>query len=408
MSTPAAGRVLVVNTGSSSVKYALVRPAESSAGRVAGRVERIGGADATLRHVAADGRVEERPGPFADHAAALQAMLEMLQLVGRGEEGALLAVGHRVVHGGERFTEPVVVDDEALEAIASLEALAPLHNPPGVLGLRLLRELLPDVPHVAVFDTAFHASMPAVATTYALASDVSRQHGIRRYGFHGTSFRYVARAAAGLLGLAAEDVNLVIAHIGNGASVCAVQRGRSIDTSMGMTPLEGLVMGTRSGDVDAGVLLQLLRSGGCSPDELDVLLNKRSGLKGLTGASDVREVRSLADDGDSAAVLALDVYAYRLRKYLGAYLAVLPEPHAIVFTGGVGENDARLRTEVCGAMGHLGVRLDEQRNAAVAGRAQFIDDGTSALRLLVVPTDEEAEIAVQTAELLSPAAPSRR
>jgi acetate kinase len=382
------GSVLVVNTGSSSVKYALIDVAAPDA-RIVGRIERIG------------------DGEFPDHASALRRVLTLLT-----EEGAsldtLTGVGHRIVHGGAAFADPVVVDDGVAAQIEELVPLAPLHNPPGVLGLKLMRELLPDVPHVAVFDTAFHASLPAVASTYALPMKMAQEQGIRRYGFHGTSFRYVAGQAARLLGVPLDAAHLVICHIGNGASVCAVQAGKSIDTSMGMTPLEGLVMGTRSGDLDPGVLLHLLRSGAYTAEDLDRLLNKSSGLLGLSGSSDVREVRSKAVDGDRAAQVALDIYAYRLRKYVGAFLAVVPEVQAVVFTGGVGENDAVLRSDVCGSLRHLGLRLDVNRNWTDSADARFIDDDHDGIRLLVVPTDEEAEIAAQTAELVSPAGPSRR
>ncbi|SDQ04000.1 acetate/propionate family kinase [Quadrisphaera sp. DSM 44207] len=372
-------RVLVVNAGSSSLKHQL---REDGAVLARGVVERIGSPQ------------------VPDHAAALSAALADLE-AGPGLAG-LVGVGHRVVHGGTAFTAPALVDDAVEAGIEALSSLAPLHNPPQLAGVRALRRLLPSVPQVAVFDTAFHATIPPEAATYAIPPELAARHGVRRYGFHGTSHRHVTHRAAAVLGVPVGAVRLVTCHIGNGASVTAVRDGLSVDTSMGLTPLEGLVMGTRSGDLDPAVVFHLVREAGMDVADVDDLLNHRSGLRGLAGESDVRAVRRRADAGDERARLALDVYAHRLLKYVGAYLAVVPGVQALVFTAGVGENDARLREAVCSRLEHLGVRLDPAANAAATGPREpvAVDDGTGPVRVLVVPTDEEAEIASQVLDLV--------
>ncbi len=384
--------VLVVNSGSSSLKYDVFEagPADGDPARVhSGIVERIG---------------VERTGDSArvpDHRTALENALRDLDDHGVDLDD-LAAVGHRVVHGGARYTAPTLVDDEVQDGIDALSPLAPLHNPPAVAGLRVLRVAYPDVPQVAVFDTAFHASMPPEAYTYAVPPAVAEQYGVRRWGFHGVSVQYVTRRAADHLDRPADAVHLVVCHIGNGVSVTAVADGRSVDTSMGMTPLEGLVMGTRSGDIDASVVAHLERRAGMSTDEVDTLLTRGSGLLGLCGDSDVRTVRERARGGDESARRALGVYAHRLRRYVGAFLAVVPGAHAVVFTAGVGENDADLRAEVVGPLGHLGLRLDPAANRAAirpAGPVR-IDDGSGPCAVLVVPTDESVEICRQTLELV--------
>ena len=391
--------VLVVNSGSSSLKYQLVRLADDECHRVAkGLIERIGETESRLVHERIGREPVDLVTALPDHDAALRLMLDTFAAHGPSIEG-LAAVGHRVVHGGRRFTEPVVVDTYVESEIERLIPLAPLHNPANLLGLRVLRRLLPGVPHVAAFDTAFHSTIPEVAATYALPQQITADYAIRRYGFHGTSHKYVSGRAAQLLGVPREQANLIVCHIGNGASVTAVQAGRSVDTSMGLSPLEGLVMGTRSGDIDPAIVFHLHRVAGLSMAEIDVLLNRESGLKGLCGDSDVRTVRGRADAGDPAARLALAIYAYRIRKYVGAYLAVVPGVQAVVFTAGVGENDADLRAEVCRPLAHLGIGLSEQLNRAPSRQARFVDDGSAPVRTLVVPTDEEAEIARETIEV---------
>lgn len=391
-------RVLVVNSGSSSLKYQL-RDVATDHVVAGGLAERLGTAQAQLTHRPADSdpRVFEISG--ADHQTALSTMLEALRTDGTNLDD-LVAVGHRVVHGGLRFREPTLLDDAVCKEIDDLADLAPLHNPANLQGIRALRTLLPDVAQVAVFDTAFHATMPPVAYTYALPTELVQDNGIRRYGFHGTSHQYVTHRAAAVLGVPVNRVNLVVCHIGNGVSVTAVEHGRSVDTSMGFTPLEGLVMGTRAGDVDPGALLYLLRSG-LDVDGLDDLLNRQSGLLGLAGAIDIREVHNRADAGDARAQLALDVYAYRLRKYIGAYLAVVPGVDAVVFTAGVGEHDAALRKQVCAGLGHLGVGLNDERNTTPAEVARVVSPDDSTIKVLVVPTDEESQIAQLAAALVS-------
>lgn len=393
--------VLVVNTGSSSLKYQLIDPA-SGQWVARGLVERIGEDAPQLHHEWTDGRLVRHEADLPDHAAALVLMLQML-----GEDSGgmarLFAVGHRVVHGGSEYREPVIVDDVVESTIEHLIPLAPLHNPASLLGIRELRRLLPDVPHVAVFDTAFHSTMPPEAYTYAIPVDLAERLHIRKYGFHGTSYRYVTRKAAEFLEVPVERANLIVCHLGNGASMAAIRHGASVDTTMGLTPLQGLAMGTRSGDLDPAVILHLVRVGGLSLDEADALLNKSSGLKGMAGTQDMREVRALADAGDEAAERALAVYAYRIRGYIGAYLATVPGVHAIVFTAGIGEHDAALRHDVCAPLAHLGIHLDDRLNAAPAGGVRGIDDGTGAIRVLVVPTNEEAEIARQAAESVAAA-----
>ncbi len=384
-----------MNSGSSTLKYQLLDP-HSGRRFATGKADRIGLPGANLTHTVSGRDPVTVAGPLDDHGAALRAMLSAFAGHGPALDG-LDAVGHRVVHGGRRFTAPTLVDDAVEAEVAALAPLAPLHNPANLTGLQALRALLPDVAHVAVFDTAFHAGMPEVAATYALPADLAARHGVRRYGFHGSSHAYVTRRTAELLGVPADEVNLIVCHIGNGASVTAVEHGHSVDTSMGLTPLEGLVMGTRGGDVDPGALLHLARAEGWTVDDLDDVLNRHSGLLGLCGEADSRVVHDLADAGDPAAQLALDVSAYRLRKYIGAYLAVVAGVHAVVFTAGVGENDDWLRAAVCDPLRHLGISLDADRNAVRSREERFVDDGAGPIRVLVVPTDEEAEIATQAA-----------
>jgi acetate kinase len=375
--------VFVVNCGSSSLKYSVV---DVAAGRslVSGVVERIGTPAGRLRHGST-----VVAGAFPDHAAALAAVLAVEPAIQR-----LGAVAHRVVHGGERFSGPVVVNDAVVATIRDLAALAPLHNPVNADGIEVARRAFPDIPHVAVFDTAFHATIPPHAYTYA----VPRDWHVRRYGFHGTSHAYVSRAAADVLEREIAELDLIVLHLGNGASATAVQGGRSIDTSMGMTPLEGLVMGTRSGDVDPAVVLHLLRARRLSADEVDAALNSRSGLFALAGDNDMREVHRRVEAGDAPATLALDVYCYRIRKYVGSYLAVLGGADAIVFTAGVGENDAVVRARSLQGLERLGIAVDPERNAA---DATIISPDGSPIAVLVVGTDEELEMATQAAVLVA-------
>ncbi|SEF92717.1 acetate kinase [Actinacidiphila yanglinensis] len=377
-----ATRVLVLNSGSSSVKYQLVDMADGT--RLAsGLVERIG---------------EE--GGVADHAEALRQVARDLTGKGLGlDSPELAAVGHRVVHGGTRFTEPTLITDEVVAEIEELVPLAPLHNPANITGIKVARELRPDLPQVAVFDTAFHATLPEAAARYAIDAATADRYGIRRYGFHGTSHAYVSRATAALLGKEPADVNVIVLHLGNGASASAVQGGVCVDTSMGLTPLEGLVMGTRSGDIDPGVVFHLERVGGLSADEIDTLLNKRSGLLGLCGANDMREIGRRMGEGDADARLAFDVYVHRLRRYIGAFTAVLGRVDAIAFTAGVGENSASVRAAAVRDLEALGIELDPVHNAVRASGARLVSAASSRVAVAVVPTDEEWEIARDTYRL---------
>lgn len=370
-------RVLVVNAGSSSLKYEVL-DVEAGIAELSGVVERIG--------VAGSG--------VPDHTAAIAGVLEQL------DAESIDAVGHRVVHGGSVFVQATVIDDAVEAEIDSLAVLAPLHNPPGLEGIRAARAALPFVPHVAVFDTAFHATLAPEAYRYAIDAAVAERYGVRRYGFHGTSYRYVSRRAAELLGRPLEDLRLIVLHLGNGASAAAIAGGRSVDTSMGMTPLEGLVMGTRSGDIDPAVLLHLQRVGGYDAAGLDDLLNRGSGLKGLGGHSDMRDLIAAADGGDAAAALAFEVYVRRVQRYIGAYAAELGGLDALVFTAGVGENSARVRERAVDRLGFLGITIDPALNAAPSAEARVVSPAEAAIPVLVVPTDEELQIARETVDVL--------
>jgi acetate kinase len=365
-------RVLVLNCGSSSLKYRLFDD-ESTVAR--GLVERIG----------------EPGGDAPDHGGALRQVLASVDLSG------LVGVGHRVVHGGAAFSAPALIDDDVVAAVELLVPLAPLHNPANLAGIDVARKLLPDVPQVAVFDTAFHATMPPAAATYAIDAGVATRLKIRRYGFHGTSHAYVSRRTAALLDRPPAELNVITLHLGNGASACAVSGGRSVATSMGLSPLEGLVMGTRSGDVDPALIFHLDRVGGMSLDEIDALLNQRSGLRGLSGDNDMRLVLRRRADGDPSATLAFDVYCRRVKEYVGRYLAVLGRVDAITFTAGVGENAPAVRAESLSGLAGLGIAVDQSRNAA---GGPIISPAGSPVTVCVVPTDEELEIAEQTRAVL--------
>ncbi|MFI2201773.1 acetate kinase [Streptomyces sp. NPDC020192] len=397
----AASRVLVLNSGSSSVKYQLLDMSDASR-LAAGLVERIGEQTSRLKHTClTTGETREHTGPIADHDAALKAVAVELGRDGLGlDSPELAAIGHRVVHGGMFFTEPTVIDDEVIAEIERLIPVAPLHNPANLTGIRTARALRPDLPQVAVFDTAFHTTMPESAARYAIDPKIADRHRIRRYGFHGTSHAYVSREAARLLGKDPSEVNVIVLHLGNGASASAVEKGRCVDTSMGLTPLEGLVMGTRSGDLDPAVIFHLTRVGGMSMDEIDTLLNKRSGLFGLCGDNDMREIRRRIDEGDEEAALAFDIYIHRLRKYIGAYYAVLGSVDAVAFTAGVGENAAPVREAAIAGLEGLGLAVDPELNGVRADGARLISPKDARVAVAVVPTDEELEIATQTYALV--------
>jgi acetate kinase len=385
------GKILVLNSGSSSIKYRLFDMAQDRRVLASGLIERIG----------------ERPGgtgqpSIPDHREAMAEIVRRLEASGDlADERDLSAIGHRVVHGGEAFSAAVVVDEVVIEAIREAVPLAPLHNPPNLLGLEVCRERWPEVPQVAVFDTAFHQTLPPEAYRYALPEDCYSRFRIRRYGFHGTSFAYLAKRVAAHLGRPPESLNLIALHLGNGASACAIRGGRSVDTSMGLTPLAGLMMGTRCGDLDPGVVLHLLEEIGLPVEDVARLLNKDSGLKGVAGSNDMRDVLTRAAGGDERARLAIAMYGYRLRKYIGAYFAVLGRVDALAFTGGIGEHAAPIRREVCDPLGHFGIALDHGANESAGGGIAEIQASGAAVKILVVPADEELEIARQTAEVVA-------
>ena len=387
--------VLVVNSGSSSLKYQLI-DAESGDALASGLVERIGEASGHIRHRGPDGS-SERTLPIPDHTAGFRAMLDAFEAEGPDlAEHPLAAVGHRVVHGGKRFFEPTIVTPLVEINIEDLSDLAPLHNPANLEGIRAAKKAFPDVEHVAVFDTAFHQTLDPAAYTYAIDAALAEKHRVRRYGFLGTSHKYVSGVVAEALGRPLGELKQIVLHLGNGASACAVDGGRSVDTSMGMTPLEGLVMGTRSGDIDPAVLVHLARRAGLGIDELDELLNRRSGLLGLTGTGDMRDVRHAAESGDARARLAIDVVVHRLKHYIGADTALLGGLDALTFTAGVGENNPWLRAEVCAGLEVLGIRIDPERNERSGDEPRIVSTDDSPVAVLVVPTNEELEIARQS------------
>ena len=387
--------VLVINAGSSSLKYSVVdtRTGEPAA---SGLVERIG--ESQGRHVHRGSADEtETTRSIPSHEDALRAAIDAFDEHGPSlAELDLRAVGHRVVHGGSRFSAPALIDDALIDEVTDLVPLAPLHNPANLEGIRVARELFPDLPQVAVFDTAFHQTLPRHAYTYAVPLAWLEDHGIRRYGFHGTSHSFVAQETARLLGRDPADVNVIVLHLGNGCSASAVRAGRSVETSMGLTPLEGLVMGTRSGDLDPAIPAYLTRELGMSMAEIDRALNSASGLKGLAGENDFRELSRLRAGGDDRAGLAFDVYCHRIRKYVGAYYAVLGTVDAVVFTAGVGENSAEVRAASLSGLERFGIIIDNDRNNAPSTGARRISTDDSEVAVLVVPTNEEWQIARET------------
>ncbi|OAV76639.1 acetate/propionate family kinase [Dietzia sp. 111N12-1] len=397
-------RVLVINSGSSSLKLQILDTAVD--GELAwALVERIGEPVGTLtvrRSDLAGAGAEERTADaeFPDHTAALGHVLELAkELHVHPTDLGVEAIGHRVVHGGPAFHEPVEVTPEVEADIEKLEVLAPLHNPANLRGIRVARDLLPGLPHVAVFDTGFFHTLPAAAHTYAIDRETAREWDLRRYGFHGTSHEFVSRRTADVLGRPYGELNQIVLHLGNGASASAIEGGRAMDTSMGLTPLEGLVMGTRPGDLDPGLIIHLIRDRGMSPEDVSTLLNRRSGLEGLSGARDFRELLTRVDDGDDDATLAYDVVIHRLRRYIGGYWAVLGDVDAITFTAGVGENVARLRADALSTMRGWGVEIDAEANENGTGERVISTPG-SRVTVLVVPTDEELAIARACDEVL--------
>jgi acetate kinase len=398
-------KVLVLNSGSSSIKYQLFR-CDDWVSLASGAITRIGeqeGASAR-RWLNAQGEAESSREALtvADHQVGLEHIVSGLRETGvLADVTQLRAVGHRVVHGGEAFHRPTLVDDPVVAAIRDTIPLAPLHNPANLDGIEIARRLFPGVPQVAVFDTAFHQTMPRASYHYAIPEYLYREHWVRRYGFHGTSHHYVAKRAAAMLGKCLESCNLITLHLGNGASATAIRDGRSVDTSMGMTPLEGLVMGTRCGDIDPAIHFYLCENLGLDNDTLEDLLNRKSGLLGICGVNDMREIHRLAAGGDERAELAIGVFCHRLKKYLGAYYAELGRVDAVVFTGGIGENDGETRARACAGLEPLGIRLDLEANRAQARGERVISTLGSRVKLLVIPTNEELEIARQSLEAVA-------
>ncbi|GFM20639.1 MULTISPECIES: acetate kinase [Mycobacteriaceae] len=382
--------VLVLNSGSSSVKYAVLEP-DSGALVAEGIVERIG--------------EDVEQGGVADHAAAMQVVFDALADDGHDLDSlGLEAVGHRVVHGGPDLYQPTVVDDALIARLQELAPLAPLHNPPAILGIEVARRALPDLPHIAVFDTAFFHDLPPAAATYAIDRDIAEQWHVRRYGFHGTSHHYVSEQAAAFLGVGTDTLSQIVLHLGNGASASAIVGGRPVETSMGLTPMEGLVMGTRSGDVDPGLIFYLWRTAGMSVEDIETMLNRRSGVRGLGGEVDFRVLHERIDSGDgedsAAARLAYDAYIHRLRKYIGAYLAILGTVDVITFTAGVGENDAAVRRDALTGLTAFGIELDEHLNDSPSRAARRISPEGAPTTVLVIPTNEELAIARGCAQVM--------
>jgi len=395
-------KILVINSGSSSIKYKFYEMPERQV-LASGVCEKIGEPSGRITHQV-DSQKKVIDQVFSDHAAALEKILALLTGDGGvlAEVSEIEGVGHRLVHGGESFSAPVLINDEVVKAVRANIPLAPLHNPPNLLGVEVSRKLLPGVPQVGVFDTAFHQTMEPHAYLYALPYRLYRDTHVRRYGFHGTSHAYVARRAAEMLGQPVSAANIITCHLGNGASITAVQGGKSIDTSMGFTPLEGLVMGTRPGDFDPAIIFYLLDHSKMELDEINRMLNKESGLLGLSGkTNDMREIEALAADGDKQARLALEVYCYRVRKYIGAMTAVLGHVDALVFTAGVGENSAAVRAKCVAGLDELGYTIDAEKNASTHGIETDVSHPSSRARILIVPTDEEVEIAGQAYEIIA-------
>ncbi len=398
-------KILVINSGSSSIKYELF-DAEDLEILASGLVEKIGEHGSALNHKTFTKLKEtsqySKQLPIPDHNIALKCILDILLHPEHGvikDSSQIVAVGHRVVHGGELFHRTTIIDDKVIQAIRENIHLAPLHNPPNLKGIEVAREVFPGAVQVAVFDTAFHHTIPKKAFLYALPLELYEREKIRRYGFHGTSHSYVAEQASRFLDIPPGQLNLITIHLGNGASMAAIQGGKCIDTSMGMTPLEGLVMGTRSGDIDPALPFFLAEHLGMSYDDINELLNKESGLKGLCGTNDMREVIRMRDAGDERASLALEIYCYRIKKYIGAYFAALGRLDAIVFTAGIGENSPEVRERSCSGLGHLGIELDKQRNFSSSGIREINTD-TSQVKVLVIPTNEELKIAMETLKAL--------
>ena len=396
-------KILVLNCGSSSIKYKLFEM-ERKEVIAQGGVEKIGMKGSFLMLTLPDGQKVMLEGEILEHRAGIEYILGVLLSEKYGcikSLNEIDAVGHRVVHGGERINASMLITDKVIEILNDCIELAPLHNPPNLKGIYAIKELMPDTPQVGVFDTAFHQTMPDYAYTYGIPYALYEKYGIRRYGFHGTSHRYVSKRACDFLGVPYEEQRIISAHIGNGCSVTAIKGGKSIDTSMGMTPVEGLIMGTRSGDLDPGVISYIMEKEHMGTKGISTLLNKFSGILGISGiSSDMREIQAGIDHGNKRAILAMNTYNYRIKKYIGSYAAVLGGVDILVFTGGVGENQAVTRSDVCKNMEFMGIELDEELNAAVRAKEGIISKPSSRVKVMIIPTDEELTIAKDTEEIL--------
>jgi len=392
-------RILVLNSGSSSIKFQLFTM-DTRTSLASGLVEQIG-SSSSRAVLKANGEVYEIKRFIKDHHDGLEAMNELFVTSHILHDlSELDGIGHRIVHGGESFFSSMIVDDNVIKKIEEISPLAPLHNPGHLAGIKNAMKESKNVPHVVVFDTVFHQSMPEYAYRYALPYDVCKAHHIRKYGFHGTSHRYVCKQAAKMLGIEFDKFNAISLHLGNGASACAVQNGKSIDTSMGLSPLEGLIMGTRSGDIDPAIITYLLNLNELKAEEIDAFLNKKSGLLGICGSSDMREVVIKMQEGNERAHLAFEMFCYRIKKYIGAYYAVLGRIDAIVFTGGIGENAPYSREKICNDLTHMGIKIDHELNFSKVFGARDLSSPDAAVKTLVVPTNEELEIALETKRVI--------
>lgn len=398
--------VLVINAGSSSLKYQLLNM-EKETVMATGLVERIGDKTGTITHKKINGSGEEKTvieRPFNDHKEAMHLAVDLITDPEKGvisDKKEIFAIGHRVVQGGEQFNTSIRINESIKQAIKDNNPLAPLHNPANLVGIEVAEELFPGTPNVAVFDTEFHQTMPPKAFLYALPYEYYKELRIRRYGFHGTSHKYVAHKAASLLGKKPEDINIITVHLGNGCSMAAVKKGKCVDTSMGMTPLAGVMMGTRSGDFDPAIIPYLVKHKGMNVDDIDNVLNKQSGLKGICGMNDMRDIHAKTEQGDEMAKLALEMFVYRVKKYIGSYTAVLGTVDVIAFTAGIGENDDVARRDICEDMEGLGISVDTEKNKGRFGSPQPIHKEGSKVQVWVIPTNEELQIAQDTVATLS-------
>ncbi len=397
-------KIIILNCGSSSIKYQLFDMRETTV-LAKGVAEKIGLHGSFVKHEKEDGSKITLEGEIMDHQQGIEYILGVLISKKHGcinSFSEIDAVGHRVVHGGEKFSDSVLLTEEVIDMIKEMIDLAPLHNPPNLKGIYAMQSILPDIPQVGTFDTAFHQTMPPKAYMYALPYALYTKYGIRRYGFHGTSHRFVSQRAAEVLGKEMGDIKLITCHLGNGASVAAIDKGESIDTSMGLTPVEGLIMGTRTGDLDLGVLIYIMQKEGIDSHVANTLINKHSGMLGITGiSSDMREIEKAMEEGNERAALALDMYHYRIRKYIGAYAAAMNGVDAIVFTGGVGENGPESREEICKGFEYMGLEFDKDKNDGVRGKELIFSKDTSRVKAMVIPTNEELVIAADTQKIIS-------